>query len=377
MSCDNGYNGNVYGQTCRQDVPYPQVSHESVPSLIDNLVEALYGGFYNPQTQEGYITKSVVNGRIVWNVPCDPNNSAEVTGIPRNPGEGLLCYMIRVFNYLEGTQLPTFVTLTGTQTLTNKTLTSPVINTPTGILATDIGAGAFGSGVTLPATQLTTGAIPSGVTLPATQLTTGAIPSGVTLPATQLTTGAIPSGVTLPATQLTTGAIPSGVTLPGSQVSSVVASATNVAGGSAGQVPYQSAANTTSFTAAGTATQALIGGTSPVWSTSTSDLKLKNSAKAWYRGTISGTTLTQAAAYGCTVSRTGTGAFTVTLSNNADANYVVVFSFTNSTSLFSYNYTISNSTTFTFNTYVMSVSGSTLNQTATDLTSINFVVYGN
>jgi len=34
-----------------------------------------------------------------------------------------------------------FVTLTGTQTLTNKTLTSPVINTPTGIVKGDVGLG--------------------------------------------------------------------------------------------------------------------------------------------------------------------------------------------------------------------------------------------
>ena len=154
-------------------------------------------------------------------------------------------------------------------------------------------------------------------------------------------------------------------------------SATNIAGGGAGQVPYNTGSGATSFLAQGTSTQAIIGGTSPTWSTSTSVVTLKNSAKAWYRGTISGTTLTQAAAYGCTVSRTGTGTFSVTLSNNSDANYVVVFSFTNGTSLFSYNYTITNSTTFTFNTYVMSVTGSTLNQTATDLTSVNFVVYGN
>jgi hypothetical protein len=35
---------------------------------------------------------------VVWNIPCDPNNTATVNGIPRNAGEGLLCYIMRVFN---------------------------------------------------------------------------------------------------------------------------------------------------------------------------------------------------------------------------------------------------------------------------------------
>jgi len=126
--CNNSYSdGNAYYGACCPDVPYPQVSHESVPSLIDNLTTALYGAFYNPSTQTGFITKTVVNGRIVWNIACDPNNTAQITGLPRNTGEGLLCYLIRAFNYLEGTQIPTFVTLTGTQTLTNKTLTAPTL----------------------------------------------------------------------------------------------------------------------------------------------------------------------------------------------------------------------------------------------------------
>jgi hypothetical protein len=98
MSCNCSDSNNSYVGACRQDIPYPQVSHESVPSLIDNLVTALYGGFYNPQTQLGYITKSVVNGRIVWNIPCDPNNTATIAWLPRNEGEGLLCYTIRAFN---------------------------------------------------------------------------------------------------------------------------------------------------------------------------------------------------------------------------------------------------------------------------------------
>ena len=81
----NGSSSSYVG-ACRKDIPYPSVSSESVPSLIDNLVYALYGT----------ITKSVINRRVVWNIPCDPNNTASISGIPRNEGEGLLCYILRV-----------------------------------------------------------------------------------------------------------------------------------------------------------------------------------------------------------------------------------------------------------------------------------------
>jgi hypothetical protein len=80
MSGDNGYNS-----ICRKDTPYPSVSQESVPSLINNLTTALYGT----------ISKTVVNRKVVWTIPCDPNNSETVFGIPRLPGEGLMCYFIR------------------------------------------------------------------------------------------------------------------------------------------------------------------------------------------------------------------------------------------------------------------------------------------
>ena len=91
MSCN--CNNSTYVSTCCPDTPYPQVSPESVPSLISNLVYALYGT----------ISKTVVNGRVVWDIPCDPNNTAEVDDIPREEGEGLLCYLLRLFsNSLDG-----------------------------------------------------------------------------------------------------------------------------------------------------------------------------------------------------------------------------------------------------------------------------------
>ena len=86
MSC--GCNNSTYSNTCCPEVPYPQISSESVPSLIDNLVFALYGT----------INKSIVNGRVVWDIPCDPNNTTEIFDQPRLTDEGLMCYFIRLAN---------------------------------------------------------------------------------------------------------------------------------------------------------------------------------------------------------------------------------------------------------------------------------------
>jgi hypothetical protein len=116
MSC--GCN-EPYNNVCRQDIPYPQVSSESVPSLIDNLVYALYGT----------ITKSVVNGRVTWNIPCDPSNPTQVPTIPRNQGEGTLCYILRVFQENIGQYSPfQFWSFTGNGTTTTYSL-PPSLNT--------------------------------------------------------------------------------------------------------------------------------------------------------------------------------------------------------------------------------------------------------
>jgi hypothetical protein len=86
MSCN--CNSSTYSSTCCPEVPYPSISSESVPSLIDNLVYALYGT----------INKTIVNGRVIWDVPCDPNNTTEIFNQPRLDGEGLMCYFIRLAN---------------------------------------------------------------------------------------------------------------------------------------------------------------------------------------------------------------------------------------------------------------------------------------
>lgn len=121
MSCCNDSNSNV----CRQDIPYPQISHESVPSLISNLILALYGE----------ITKAVVDGRVTWNIPCDPTAApASIVDFPREEGEGLLCYILRYFNYVSPI-IDDVVTISGNQTITGQK-TFNWIKLPVGTTAT-------------------------------------------------------------------------------------------------------------------------------------------------------------------------------------------------------------------------------------------------
>lgn len=86
MSCGCNGGDSEYNSFCNADTPYPQVSSESVPSLISNLTLALYGEF----------TKSIdqATGRIIWDVPCSPELTP-IPGFPALPGEGLLCYITR------------------------------------------------------------------------------------------------------------------------------------------------------------------------------------------------------------------------------------------------------------------------------------------
>jgi len=195
---NNGDSTSAYLGACRKDIPYPSVSHESVPSLIDNLVTALYGAF----------TKSVVNRRVIWNIPCDPNNTATIFNVPRGNNEGLLCYFIRIFNPANG------YTLNGKY---SGTFQGNLIGGATGSLVYQSSAN-------------TTSFLPVGVE--GEVLTVG--PNG-TLDWT--------SGLT-------------------------VQRANNLTGGSAGVVPYQSGVSTTSFTAVGTTNTVLHsnGTGAPTWS---------------------------------------------------------------------------------------------------------------
>ncbi len=120
MSCSN-----TSTSTCCPDVPYPSVSPESAPSLIGNLVFALYG----------IINKTILNGRVVWDIPCDPVTSpASIVDFPRDEGEGLLCYILRYFNYVSPI-IDDVVTISGNQTITGQK-TFNWIKLPVGTTAT-------------------------------------------------------------------------------------------------------------------------------------------------------------------------------------------------------------------------------------------------
>jgi hypothetical protein len=75
-----------------------------VPSLIDNLVTALYGK----------IQKDVFSGKVVWNIPCDPSTSpATIWNFPREQGEGVLCYILRFLNFFNDGHVTFYGTFDG------------------------------------------------------------------------------------------------------------------------------------------------------------------------------------------------------------------------------------------------------------------------
>ena len=258
MSCDNSYN--VYNGLCRQDIPYPQVSHESVPSMMDNLVTALYGAFYNPQTGQGYVTKSVVNGRIVWTPACDPSNATSISGIPRNDGEGLLCYILRVLTLYN----PTTYAQTngnGTQVITatnftNSVWTGGTITNPSGLNKNNVGLNNVDN--TSDATKPTSGPQQTYIANAITAALAGFVPLSV-----QSLAGGTAYAIPYQAAPSTTAFLSiaaAGLVLtsngPGSApswqaTSNVNTNANNLVGGTAGDVPVQTASGVTSFINAG------------------------------------------------------------------------------------------------------------------------------
>ena len=234
--CNSGYDNGVYEGTCNADTPYPIISHESVPSLIDNLVAALYG----------QIEKNVTSGKIVWTIPCDPNNTTSVSGIPRNAGEGLLCYIIRVFDSFN---FSNFVDLSSTQTISNKTLNNSSVS----------GTINFGTAV---ASNGNFSAILAGKATALAGGVQGSLPyqSGAGI------TTFLPIGS---AGQVLSPNGSGGVQWITNTTSS--ASANNILAGNASQLLYQTAPNTTGFIANGTSGQFLgsNGASAPSWKTIT------------------------------------------------------------------------------------------------------------
>jgi hypothetical protein len=182
--------------------------------LIDNLVTALYGT----------ITKQVVNRRVQWTIPCDPASApATVFGIPRNDGEGLLCYFIRAFNTV-GTGGATFY----------GNFVGPLTGNVTGNMTGNVTGNASGLA----------GGTTNSVHYQSAPNVTSFLPAGI-------------NGQVLGI--LSTGL--SWVSAPAASTSSAIV------GGAAGQVLWQTGSGATGFTAAGTTGQVLSsnGTSTPTW----------------------------------------------------------------------------------------------------------------
>jgi len=59
-------------------------ANEPINSTLSNFIEAFFGT----------ITKTCVNGEVVWTLPADL--TAGIPGIPRLPNEGLASYIFRI-----------------------------------------------------------------------------------------------------------------------------------------------------------------------------------------------------------------------------------------------------------------------------------------
>lgn len=269
-NCSDSYNN-----VCRQDIPYPQVSPESVPSLIDNLVTALYGAFYNPQTGQGYITKSVVNGRVVWTTACDPNNSTQISGVPRQNGEGLLCYIMRIFALYDPTQ---YIKLTGPQTITNSTFANGTVDSctfinPIGLTKANVGLGNVDN------TADTDKPLSNPQNTAVNNAISAALAAFVPTTVANLT-GGVAGSIPYQSAPSTTALLPPGTAgfvlrsngpglAPSWAINSTVSeSADDINGGAAGEILYQITGSNTGFLPAGTNNYVLKSngaGNAPTW----------------------------------------------------------------------------------------------------------------
>lgn len=92
MACSNCQNNqcqdcsrNCGGTPCDTECPEANANCESLPSTLENFINHFFGK----------VTKTTVNGEVVWTLPCNLG-----TGLPNNPrgdNEGLACYFIRLF----------------------------------------------------------------------------------------------------------------------------------------------------------------------------------------------------------------------------------------------------------------------------------------
>lgn len=63
-------------------------SNEPLSSALNNFILAFFGS----------VTKTCVNGQVVWALPCELDSG--VAGFPRNANEGIACYLLRYANSL-------------------------------------------------------------------------------------------------------------------------------------------------------------------------------------------------------------------------------------------------------------------------------------
>jgi chemotaxis protein histidine kinase CheA len=159
---------------------------------------------YNPSTSSG--VQSVNSGTDITVDNTDPNNPIiNYTGTPGgvtsfNTRTGAVTAATNDYTFAQIGSTPTTisgygitdaVTLTGTQTLTNKTLTSPVVNSPTGIVKGDVGLGNVDN--TSDATKNSASATLSNKTL-ASPVLSGTVSGAGTIPSSVLANTTVTAG---------------------------------------------------------------------------------------------------------------------------------------------------------------------------------------
>lgn len=77
-------------------------SNETQASALENFILAFFGT----------VTKTCVDGRVVWILPCDLE--AGLPALPRIAGEGIACYLLRLFNLVNGNTGYTITVLSNT-----------------------------------------------------------------------------------------------------------------------------------------------------------------------------------------------------------------------------------------------------------------------
>lgn len=163
---DSSVGYNVGSRWVYADVEYVLVD-STVGAAVWEITTASGGSANSPLTTKGDIWGfSTVDARIPagadgYVLSADSTQTLGVVWIAAS-GTGNM----NTTTYDPAAIVEQLVGLTAIQTITNKTLTSPVINTPTGILSSDVGLGNVVNLDTSNASNITTGTLPSSVLPP-------------------------------------------------------------------------------------------------------------------------------------------------------------------------------------------------------------------